>query len=101
MVLDTDTGDYRASDAVIEPAVLEVMKKVVENHKDFISLKDKFNKKLNTTLDNYPIRVKSIENGLGYFEGDIPNHIAKLFKASGSGFIVCPSRSSMEEFLNE
>jgi len=27
--------------------------------------------------------------------------VAKLFKASGSGYIVCPNKSAMEEFLNE
>lgn len=80
---------------------VEVMKKVTEKRKEFTSLKKKFDKLLNTTLDKFPIRVKNIENGLGYFEGEIPTKLAKLFKPSGSGYIVCPNRSSMEEFLNE
>jgi acetylornithine/succinyldiaminopimelate/putrescine aminotransferase/GNAT superfamily N-acetyltransferase len=96
MLISTWDGDEFSFGAYVE-----VMRKVIKGHKDFISLKEKFNKKLNTTLDNYPMRVKSIENGLGYFEGDIPTNLAKKFKASGSGYIVCPSRSSMEEFLNE
>ena len=82
-------------------AYSEVMKKVIKNPKDFLELKQKFHKKLQTLLEKYPIRINNINLGVGYFEGDIPSPVAKWFKASGNGYIVCPNKSSMEEFLNE
>ena len=96
MLISTWDGDEYSFGSYVE-----VMRKVNENLKEFTTLKEKFSKKLNATLDKFPIRVKHLKNGLGYFEGDIPTSMAKLFKTSGRGFIVCPNKSSMEEFLNE
>ncbi|TDJ08470.1 MAG: aminotransferase class III-fold pyridoxal phosphate-dependent enzyme [Deltaproteobacteria bacterium] len=96
MLISTWDGDEFSFGAYVE-----VMKKVNNNHQEFIALKEEFNAKLQALLAKYPIRVNEISGGIGYFEGDIPTHVAELFKPSGAGFIVCPSRSSMEEFINE
>jgi len=82
-------------------AYTEMMRKVLNEPKDFFALKEKFHDKLQKVLENYSLKENDIHQGVGYFEGIIPSNLAKLFTTSGSGYFVCPSKSSMEEYLNE
>jgi hypothetical protein len=82
-------------------AYLEVIRKVLKNPQDFLKLKSDFQQKLTSLLNRYPIREINLNSGYGYFSGEIPFKIAKYFKYYQGKYIVCPSKSAMEDFLNE
>jgi len=58
-----------------------------------------FTNKLTAILDAYPIEELELENGCGYFIGNISKELKQNFKLVGNRYIVNPSFSSMKKFI--
>lgn len=73
---------------------------VVKNQNDYKDTAKQFHQKLVSNLSRYEIDIIKIDNGFGYFKGNIPSSISKMFVHNGEHYIVCPSYDSMKEYLN-
>ncbi len=67
----------------------------------FIQTRLEFTNKLTELLEEYQIEEMEIENGCGYFIGNISVQLKRYFTREGNRFIVNPSYSAMKEFIKE
>ncbi|WP_127716426.1 aminotransferase class III-fold pyridoxal phosphate-dependent enzyme [Halobacteriovorax sp. HLS] len=68
---------------------------------NFTQVKIDFTNKLTEILSSYDIEEMELENGVGYFIGNISKSLQKFFKKSKERYIVCPSYGQMKKFLTE
>ncbi|MBT6324671.1 MAG: hypothetical protein HOJ35_01780, partial [Bdellovibrionales bacterium] len=62
-------------------------------------IKIEFTIKLINLLEKYNTTNIMIENGVGYFSGDIPFELQQLFTRNEDRYLVMPSKDMMIKFL--
>ncbi|OUR94857.1 hypothetical protein A9Q84_17265 [Halobacteriovorax marinus] len=69
------------------------------NLEDFRGTQIEFTNKLTAILEKYPIEELELENGCGYFIGNISKELQEFFELKDNRYIVNPSFSSMKRFI--
>jgi len=78
----------------------KAFKKIESNSSEYIQTMQQFQKKISTYLTQYDLDVLNISNGTGYFKGNLPAQVEKMFKKSVDGrYVIAPSFDAMKEFL--
>lgn len=75
-------------------------KHVIAHKEEYKETTKQFHQKLVDSLSRFEIDVMKIDSGFGYFKGNIPSSMSKMFVHNGEHYIVCPSYDSMKEYLN-
>lgn len=79
----------------------EAFKNIQDNKENYLETVKKFQAKIVDQLSRFEMDAIKIQNGIGYFKGNIPSSLAKLFKKNEAHqYIVCPSFDSMKDYLN-
>lgn len=79
----------------------KALENVQQDNEKFFETRLEFTNKLIGLLENFQITEIDIENGCGYFTGNISNQLKRYFVKEGNRFIVNPSYAAMKEFIKE
>ncbi len=79
----------------------KAIENMTENLDQYFQTRLDFTNKLTSILEQYQVSEMEIENGCGYFIGNISLQLQRYFIMEGNKYIVNPSFSAMKEFLKE
>ena len=76
------------------------MEKIGNDTTTYFDIRAKFHKKLTHDLQDYPVKFH-LNQGIGFIEGILPFRYEKMLRRLNNRYLVYPSYSAMERYLNE